>query len=94
MSYFRSSPGAPERLTLARDLVRSLRRGHPWVFRDALRKAPTGAPGDLVELADKKGRIVARGIDNKVERNMEDAEDSGAPLDFDDRNDRQHAENH
>ncbi|MEC9071964.1 MAG: class I SAM-dependent rRNA methyltransferase [Myxococcota bacterium] len=57
-----ANPGAkPQRLALARDLVRSLRRGHPWVFRDALKRPPSGAPGDIAELSDKRGKVVARG---------------------------------
>ncbi|QDT55426.1 Ribosomal RNA large subunit methyltransferase I [Caulifigura coniformis] len=44
------------RLTLARDLVRSVRSGHPWVYRDALRDVPQAQPGSVAELFASDGR--------------------------------------
>jgi len=38
-----------------------VRRGHPWIYADALRDAPTGAPGDLAILEDKSGKTLAQG---------------------------------
>jgi 23S rRNA (cytosine1962-C5)-methyltransferase len=49
-------------LRLARDLTRSLKRGHPWVFADALRDLPTAVPGTQALLLDHtRGRPVAVG---------------------------------
>lgn len=44
------------RLTLARDLVRSIRSGHPWVYRDALRDVPPAPAGSIAELVASDGR--------------------------------------
>jgi 23S rRNA (cytosine1962-C5)-methyltransferase len=56
---------APPRLDLRRDLVRSIRSGHPWVYREAL-SAPRGlAAGSVVDLYDREGpggQFVARGL--------------------------------
>ena len=53
----------PLKLRLARDLVRSIKRGHPWVFAEALRHLPPAAPGSPATLLDnKKGREIARGF--------------------------------
>lgn len=48
-------------LTLKKDLGRTLRQGHPWVFREALLDPPTLAHGALVAVADKEGRQLAFG---------------------------------
>ena len=54
---------SPLRLRLARDLVRALKRGHPWVFAEALRQRPSAPPGTVAILLDnKKGREVAQGF--------------------------------
>jgi len=48
--------------TLRRDLVRSIRAGHPWVYREAI-AAPAGLPaGTVVDLRDRDGQFVARGL--------------------------------
>lgn len=63
MQFLKPSPHSPLTLRLARDLVRSLKRGHPWVFAEALRQhpnAPAGTPAILLD--SKKGREVARGF--------------------------------
>ncbi len=53
----------PIKLRLARDLTRSIKRGHPWVFADALRGQPDASPGaHAVLLNNKKGREIARGF--------------------------------
>ncbi|HEX9923357.1 MAG TPA: class I SAM-dependent rRNA methyltransferase [Anaerolineae bacterium] len=55
--------GSPLKLRLARNLVRSLKRGQPWVFADALRELPPAPPGTPAILLDnKKGREIARGF--------------------------------
>ncbi len=53
----------PLRLRLGRDLRRLLKRGHPWVFAEALRQCPTAAPGTPVILLDhRKGEEIGRGF--------------------------------
>ena len=47
---------------LRKDLARSIRRGHPWVYRDALAGAPQFEDGTLVEVASKDGRDLAPGF--------------------------------
>ncbi len=53
---------APEhvRVELRKPLRRTLRRGHPWVFRDALGRLRCKA-GDVVSIVDERGRLIARG---------------------------------
>ena len=48
-------------LRLRKPLERSLRAGHPWIFRDAL-EAFDAAPGTAVRVVDRKGRFVASGL--------------------------------
>ncbi len=50
------------RLTLSRDLVRTLKRGHPWVFADALQERPDAPAGSLALLHDPRGKPLAAGI--------------------------------
>ncbi|MBI4956757.1 MAG: class I SAM-dependent rRNA methyltransferase [Myxococcales bacterium] len=57
------------RLVVAERAARAARRGHPWVFRDALRPASRELPdsaglpsGTVVELHDERGRFVARAL--------------------------------
>jgi 23S rRNA (cytosine1962-C5)-methyltransferase len=50
------------RVGLRRDLERSLRSGHPWIYREAL-AAPGGLPsGSVVDLCDAGGQFIARGL--------------------------------
>ena len=53
---------APEHVhvQLRKPLRRTLRRGHPWVFRDALARL-TCKPGDVVSIVDERNRLIARG---------------------------------
>jgi 23S rRNA (cytosine1962-C5)-methyltransferase len=56
-------PGPPLQLRLARDLTRSIKRGHPWIYAEALRQLPPAPPGTPALLLDnKKGREIARGF--------------------------------
>ena len=48
------------RLSLTKDLARHLRAGHPWVFRQALERAPKIPAGAIVDVVDH-GKFVARG---------------------------------
>ena len=50
------------RLQLSRDLVRTLKRGHPWVFADALQERPPAPPGSLALLLDPRGKPLALGM--------------------------------
>ena len=52
----------PIALALKKDLSRTLRQGHPWVFREALDHRPGIAPGEIVAVVDKQGREVAFGF--------------------------------
>ena len=45
---------------LQKPLRRTLRRGHPWVFRDAISRL-TVAPGTVVTIVDDRNRFIARG---------------------------------
>ncbi|MBK8254828.1 MAG: class I SAM-dependent rRNA methyltransferase [Polyangiaceae bacterium] len=51
------------RLLVSDSAAASLERGHPWVYREALKKLPPqiGA-GDVVDLNDSKGNFVGRGL--------------------------------
>jgi 23S rRNA (cytosine1962-C5)-methyltransferase len=49
------------RVRLRKPLERSLRSGHPWLFRDALESFEV-APGTLVRVVDKTGRFLAAGL--------------------------------
>jgi 23S rRNA (cytosine1962-C5)-methyltransferase len=51
------------KLRLARDLVRTIKRGHPWVYADALRQRPAAPAGAHAVLTHKKQkRTIARGF--------------------------------
>lgn len=52
---------APARVVLRRKLSRALAAGHPWVYRDAVDGDP-GPPGTVVDVVDRRGRLVARGL--------------------------------
>ncbi len=51
---------------LQKDLRRTLRQGHPWVYREAIRAGVDSyaglLPGTWVEVTDKQGRAVACGF--------------------------------
>jgi len=49
------------RLRLGRSLGRTLRRGHPWIYRDAL-EGRIPAPGTEVAVTDARGRVLGRGL--------------------------------
>ena len=53
---------APFAVTLKKDLARSIRRGHPWVYRDALAEREGLENGALVEIRTRDGRALARGF--------------------------------
>lgn len=47
---------------LKKDLARSIRRGHPWVYRDALARGPELPDGVLVEVHGKDDRFLGVGF--------------------------------
>lgn len=51
----------PPTLALKKELTRTLRQGHPWVFREAIVHEPGIPAGAVVAVADKQGRNVAFG---------------------------------
>lgn len=58
-----SDSSSPVVLRLNRDLVRLIKRGHPWVYADALRElpaAPAGSPAILLD--NRKGQPVGLGF--------------------------------
>jgi 23S rRNA (cytosine1962-C5)-methyltransferase len=62
MSLLRHPKQKPIKLQLRRDLVRSIKRGHSWVYADALRALPPSQPGAPAILLDNRGgREIARG---------------------------------
>jgi 23S rRNA (cytosine1962-C5)-methyltransferase len=52
----------PRPVTLRKDLARSIRRGHPWIYRDAIDADGELENGDLVEVRTRDGRPIARGF--------------------------------
>ena len=56
-----SRGGAPDVVTLRKDLARSIRQGHPWLYRDALPRATAGV-GAVVDVHTRDGRRIARGF--------------------------------
>jgi 23S rRNA (cytosine1962-C5)-methyltransferase len=53
----------PLRFHVTLEAERALRAGHPWVYAEALRKAPAGgAAGEFVALYDRRNRFLALGL--------------------------------
>ncbi len=52
----------PRTVVLKKNLARSIRQGHPWIYRDALDVRVIPATGDLVEIHTRDGRPIARGF--------------------------------
>ena len=50
------------RISLRKRLGRTIRGGHPWIYRDAVAGAPRLADGAAVLVADAAGRPLARGF--------------------------------
>ncbi len=49
-------------VTLRKDLARTIRAGHPWIFRDAIQRTPQFANGTVVEVDASDGRRLATGF--------------------------------
>lgn len=63
---FMHDRGDAGRLFMARDLRRTVKRGHPWLFRDAFREVPDCEPGAIGTLLGRDNRPVARGYIDPV----------------------------
>lgn len=63
MTLLQPRSGHPLQLRLARDLTRAIKRGHPWVYAEALRQLPPASPGTPAVLLDnKKAREIGCGF--------------------------------
>jgi len=54
--------GGLPRVTLAKNLQRSVLAGHPWLYREALEVAPGLRTGQVVDLCERSGRFLGRGL--------------------------------
>jgi 23S rRNA (cytosine1962-C5)-methyltransferase len=52
----------PAQVVLAKNLARSIREGHPWIFRHALQPGPRLADGAVVHVRGKGGPVLATGF--------------------------------
>ena len=52
----------PPAVVLKKNLSRSIRQGHPWIYRDALDVRVSPEHGALVEVHTRDGRPIARGF--------------------------------
>jgi 23S rRNA (cytosine1962-C5)-methyltransferase len=52
----------PRAVVLRKNLARSIRQGHPWIYRDALEVRVMPENGALVEVHTRDGRPIARGF--------------------------------
>jgi 23S rRNA (cytosine1962-C5)-methyltransferase len=50
------------RVRLKKELERSIRAGHPWIYADALEKPRGLATGSVVEVVGRDGKPLARGL--------------------------------
>jgi len=58
-----NSSQIPIQLQLSRDLTRTIKRGHTWVYREALRDHPQAEPGTRAILLDNRGgKEIAKGF--------------------------------
>jgi len=44
------------------DVAERIRAGHPWVFREAMQRAPSGDTGSEIEVRDEPGELLGRGL--------------------------------
>jgi 23S rRNA (cytosine1962-C5)-methyltransferase len=51
----------PAAVVLQKDLARSIRRGHPWIYRNALGRNEAIESGEVVDVFTRDGRRLARG---------------------------------
>ncbi len=58
----RGGEGRHPQVGLRKDLTRSIRAGHPWLFAHALAVPPDLRTGRVVDVVDRRGHFVARGL--------------------------------
>ena len=56
----------PVKLELQKDLARHLRAGHPWIYKRAIERPPSGLPSGAIVDVLAGGRFVARGYYDPV----------------------------
>lgn len=54
--------GGLPRVTLSKNLQRSVLAGHPWLYREALEVPPGLHTGQVVDLVERSGRFLGRGL--------------------------------
>ena len=54
MNFINTS--SPVKIRLSKNLIRTIKRGHAWVYDDALQKVPNVTPGTPAILFDKQGK--------------------------------------
>lgn len=54
MSLLQARPGKTVSLELALDLVRNVKRGHPWIYPEALKSRPRAPIGSIATLSHKR----------------------------------------
>lgn len=54
--------GGLPRVTLSKNLQRSVLAGHPWLYREALEVPPGLRTGQVVDLVERSGRFLGRGL--------------------------------
>lgn len=53
----------PEKRIVSPETVRMLELGHPWIIADKFTaRWPSGRPGDVIELCDQQGKLLATGL--------------------------------
>jgi 23S rRNA (cytosine1962-C5)-methyltransferase len=52
----------PRTVTLRKNLGRSIASGHPWLYADAIEARPGTPTGSLVEVVERRGRPLAKGL--------------------------------
>lgn len=52
----------PPQVTLIKNLQRSVQAGHPWLYREALDVPPGLATGQAVDVCERGGRFLGRGL--------------------------------
>lgn len=62
MMAFMTRERAPQPVVLTKNLARSIRQGHPWIYREALSGGDGLVDGALVEVRTRDRRALARGF--------------------------------